>query len=66
MFDDIIELLLHKKAALREELEREFALRSEKIDRMLTECGYVEPVEVVETSEEEIVEGVTNETVNIY
>lgn len=43
-FDDIIELLLHKKAVLREEIEREFALRSAKIDELLTAAGYVEPV----------------------
>ena len=42
MFEDVIELLLVKKANLREEIEREFAHRSAKIDKMLDECGYVE------------------------
>lgn len=65
MFDDIIELLLHKKAALLDELEREFARRSEKIDRLLAECGYVEPVEAVETSEEEAVDSGIDKPVDI-
>lgn len=50
-FDDIIELLLTKKATLREELEREFAERSAKIDLLLETVGYVPPVEE-ETAEQ--------------
>ena len=55
MFEDVIKLLLEKKATLREELEREFAERAQKIDNLLDACGYVEPVaEVVEATAEEI------------
>lgn len=56
MFQDIIELLLQKKADLREIIEREFAERSAKIDELLALAGYVEPVpeikEEVENAEE--------------
>lgn len=45
MFEDIIEILLNKKATLREEIEREFAARSEKIDGLLALAGYVPPAE---------------------
>lgn len=48
MFNDIIELLLHKKAKLREEIEREFAVRAVKIDELLKLAGYVETVEVAD------------------
>lgn len=51
MFQDIIELLLQKKASLREEIEREFAERSAKIDELLALSGYVEPVPVEEVAE---------------
>ena len=44
-FDDVIELLLHKKANLRAELEREFADRAAKIDLLLDTAGYVPPEE---------------------
>lgn len=58
MFEDIIELLLQKKATLREELEREFAARSEKIDGLLTLAGYTPPTEdaVTPTDEAELCE----------
>ncbi len=46
-FDDVIELLLTKKANLREELEREYAERETKIDLLLEMAGYVPPVEEV-------------------
>ena len=53
MFKDIIELLLKKKANLREELEREYAEREAKIDTLLTAAGYEPPVvEEVATDEE--------------
>lgn len=61
MFDDVIELLLGKKATLREELEREFAKREEKIDKLLYECGYVEPVAKAEEPAEEVAETVAEE-----
>lgn len=47
-FQDVIEILLKKKADLRAQLEREFAERSNKIDELLTVAGYVEPVPVEE------------------
>lgn len=46
-FDDVIELLLTKKANLREEIEREFAEREKQIDLLLDMAGYVPPVEEV-------------------
>lgn len=49
MFEDLIEMLLQKKAALRDELEREFAKKTDAIDRMLMLAGYAEPAETVET-----------------
>ena len=52
MFEDVINLLLMKKATLREEIEREFAIRLQKIDHMLNECGYVELV--IPTDEQNI------------
>lgn len=45
MFEDIIEILLKKKETLREELEREYAARSEKIDGLLELAGYTPPDE---------------------
>ena len=65
MFDDVIELLLGKKSTLREELEREFAKRAEKIDNLLDACGYVKPKVEDELPEEvshagEAVEETTN------
>lgn len=52
-FEDVIELLLTKKANLREELEREFAERSAKIDELLNLAGYVPPVEEVDETADE-------------
>lgn len=52
MFNDLIDIMLQKKADLRAEVEREFAERSDKIDKMLDMCGYVEPVEVEKAEEE--------------
>lgn len=52
MFEDVIEVLLQKKAALRDELEREFTERSGKIDSMLALAGYVEPVAEPEKTED--------------
>lgn len=46
-FDDVIELLLTKKAGLREEIEREFAERAAKIDLLLEMAGYEPPAEEV-------------------
>ena len=51
-FDDIIELLLQKKANLRDEIEREFAVRSAKIEELLTAAGYEPPVEQPEAVED--------------
>lgn len=67
-FDDIIEMLLQKKATLREELEREFAERNAKIDGLLEMAGYVPPVEEAPEVAEEATgevnsEAVANETV---
>lgn len=42
---DIINLLLSKKADLRAEIEREYAARSAKIDALLDLAGYIPPVE---------------------
>lgn len=58
MFEDIIEMLLQKKADLREQIEREFAERSAKIDDLLSLAGYVEPVscEVAEVAEDEVID----------
>lgn len=61
MFADIIEMLLQKKAALREEIEREFAARSAKIDALLDMAGYVEQP-VVEQAADEV--AVADEAVN--
>lgn len=55
-FEDVVEVLLQKKANLREELEREFEKRSAKIDELLTACGYVEePVVAVENENYNII-----------
>ena len=59
-FEDVIELLLTKKANLREELEREFAERSAKIDALLDMAGYVPPVE--EVTEEQAASEAETET----
>lgn len=48
IFQDVIDILLKKKAELRAEIEREFAARSNKIDELLTLAGYEEPVPEVE------------------
>lgn len=50
MFEEIINLLLQKKAGLREELEREFAERESKINALLEMAGYTPPV--VDTTEQ--------------
>lgn len=42
-FEDIIEMLLQKKANLRDELEREYAAREAKIDALLDMAGYMRP-----------------------
>ncbi len=62
MFEDVIKMLLDKKATLREEIEREFAARSEKIDALLDMAGYVPPVEeeVEEVTDEELPVDVVN------
>lgn len=52
VFNDIIDILLKKKAALREEIEREFAERSSQIDDLLFMAGYDPVKEVAETIEE--------------
>lgn len=53
MFQDVIEILLQKKVTLREEIEREYAERSQKIDALLEMAGYQEEVaEEVEETEE--------------
>lgn len=52
VFNDIIDILLQKKAALREEIEREFAERSQQIDELLFMAGYDPIQEVTETIEE--------------
>lgn len=52
-FDDVIELLLTKKASLREEIEREFAERAAKIDLLLEMAGYEPPVEEVSDEQAE-------------
>lgn len=44
---DIIDMLLQKKADLREEIEREFAARNQKIDALLELAGYIPPVEEI-------------------
>ena len=69
MFQDVIDILLQKKVTLREEIEREFAERSQKIDALLEMAGYqeeveevaeevAEEVEEIEEAQEEIVEEV--------
>ena len=63
MFEDVIELLLKKKATLREEIEREFAERSAKIDELLGMAGYVEPAPAEEVPVAEVNEEHTAETV---
>lgn len=60
-FEDVIELLLTKKANLREELEREFAERSAKIDELLNLAGYVPPVEEEHDEQAEEMPVVANE-----
>lgn len=57
MFEDVIKLLLDKKATLREEIEREFEARSKKIDDLLDMAGYVPPVEEEPTDEEAPADG---------
>lgn len=72
MFNDVIELLLQKKANLRAEIEREFAVRAVKIDELLKLAGYVETVEVadeivnVEQPVEEVNEQPTEQPLIIY
>lgn len=68
MFEDVINLLLEKKAninadkeaelnAFIEELDAKYSEREEKINELLKGAGYVEPVE------EEVEEEVNNEEV---
>lgn len=68
MFEDVIQMLLDKKANLREEIEREFAARSEKIDALLDMAGYVAPVEeeVEESTDEEPAVDVVDGEQNSY
>ena len=73
MFEDVIEILLKKKAALREEIEREFAARENKIDELLALAGYVEPqepaeepVEMVEADNAPAPAGEADNGVNVY
>lgn len=72
MFNDVIELLSQKKANLRAEIEREFAVRAVKIDELLKLAGYVETVEVVdeptniEQPVEEVNEQPTEQPLIIY
>jgi hypothetical protein len=65
MFEEIIEKLLVMKASLATDkatkieeavraVEEEFAVRETKIDNLLTECGYVAPVEEEELTTEYI------------
>lgn len=58
MFQDLIEILLQKRADLRAEIEREFAARSEKIDTLLIVAGYEFPAddEAVEEAVDDIAE----------
>ena len=51
-FDDIIEMLMQKKADAKAEYEARVA----KIDELLSLAGYVEPVAVEESVVEEAVE----------
>lgn len=71
MFQDIIEILLEKKANLNAdkeakfnqllaELDAEFAKREETINNMLNEAGYIAPVE-----EEVVAEVVTEEVAEV-
>lgn len=71
---DVIDLLLQKKATLTadrdkkvagaiEKIELEFAERAEKIDELLTLAGYVEPLKEVaeEVTAEEVIADETAE-----
>lgn len=62
-FEDVIEILLKKKRDLRDEIEREFAARSEQIDELLNLAGYVEPTETVDAApvEETVTETASEE-----
>lgn len=72
MFEDIIKLLLEKKAnintdkeaelnAFVEELDAKYSEREEKINELLKGAGYVEPVEEVEEAVEEVQNNSTEE-----
>lgn len=74
-FQDIIDSLLHKKANINAEkearkaealaaIDNEYAEQSAKIDLLLNECGYVEPVEEVAEEIAEPVAEVTEEQEN--
>lgn len=62
---DIIDILLQKKATLREEIEREFRARSEKIEELLKLAGYVEP-QVTEIATETVTETVETIPATMY
>ena len=75
MFEEIIKILLEKKANLitdkeaekniiLSELDAKYAEREEQIAKLLDDAGYVEPVEEVSADEEvtEATEEVNNET----
>lgn len=62
MFDEIIEKLLTLKANLNAEkeqktleavksVEEEFSIRAVKIDKLLNECGYLEPAEEIQVTD---------------
>jgi hypothetical protein len=61
---DIIYLLLQKKADLRAEIEREFAARNQKIDALLDLAGYIPPVE--ESAPDPVLDGVNVEQPQAY
>lgn len=72
MFEEIIKILLDKKANLNadkeaelnafvEELDAKYSDREEQIDKLLADAGYVEPVEE-EVNNEEVVEEVQENT----
>lgn len=74
-FQDIIDSLLQKRANLNAEkearvaaalaaIDNEFAEQSAKIDLLLNECGYVEPVEEVAEELAEPVAEVTEDQPN--
>lgn len=74
-FQDIIDSLLQKKANINAEkearkaealaaIDNEYAEQSAKIDLLLNECGYVEPVEEVAAEIAEPVAEVTEEQEN--